>query len=82
MIKKWIKKLFGIREIEEEDFTKRGFTKMSKQGTVKKFYKDEFTLQWNYYRETVTIRLGKALRFFGVVETPKELKWVLGKIFM
>lgn len=77
----WLgKKLRRQDKLKEKDFEQYGFIKVIKQGNTKKFNRDdEYSLKWNYHKNTVTIRLGRALRFFGVVETPKELKWVMSR---
>jgi len=68
-------------KLELKDIEDRGFVFVTKQGSARRFLRDEHSLKWNTFNDTITIRKGKALRHFSVIETPRELDWALGKIF-
>ena len=77
------KELCGFRKLREKDILDSGFRKASTKGTELTFYKGNTVLKWNKHpkRRLVTIRWQKSLRYFGVVETPRELKKILTRVF-
>lgn len=79
----WCKELCGLRKLREEDFKKKGFKKASTKGTELTFYKGNTMLKWDKHpkKKLLIIRWQKSLRYYGVIETPKELKKVLERVF-
>jgi len=82
-INTWFRNKLGLGKIKERDIKKYGFIKTQTNGKIKTFYKGSFNLKWRKLdsHDIITIRRGKSLRHYGIVESPKELNKVLSRVF-
>jgi len=61
--------------LEEKDLLKLGFQETLRRGHYLYFKRGKMTLKWDFHVEhrLITIKWGRALRFFGNVETKEQL---------
>lgn len=77
-------RLFKRKEkyLDEKDILKHGFEETLRRNHFIYYRKGKMSLKWDFHVEhrIVTIKWGKALRFFGNVETPMEFDAIMAKI--
>ncbi len=69
--------------LTREDIIKTGFKiTVKEKGHIEYFKRGNMSLKWDFHVEhrIVTIKWGKSMRFFGVVETIDELKIIIKNI--
>jgi hypothetical protein len=68
--------------LNQTDIEKLGFKETLTKGHITNFKRGNMSLKWDFHvtKKIVTIKWGKAMRFFGVVETPEELKKIIKNI--
>lgn len=81
----WFKKILKRKEKEyltEKDIIKLGFKDTLTKGHLMHFRKGNMSLKWDFHvaHRMVTVKWGKSMRFFGIVETAEELKSVVNNI--
>ena len=83
--KLWYRIFPGTKEIEylsQSDIEKLGFKETLTKDTLMHFKKSNMTLKWDFHvtKRIVTIKWGKSMRFFGIIETTKELETIMKNI--
>ena len=70
------------RYLEEQDIRNHGFVETLKRSHFIYYKKGKMSLKWDFHVEhrIVTIKWGKALRFFGNVETKQEFDKIMKTI--
>ena len=78
----WNKKNEKERYLDQSDIEKLGFKETLTKGTLVYFKKGNMSLKWDFHvtHRIVTIKWGKSMRFFGIVETAKELENIINNI--
>ena len=68
--------------LTQKDIEKLGFKETKQQGHLQYFKNGNMSLKWDFHvtHRIVTIKWGKSMRFFGVIETAEELENVINKI--
>lgn len=68
--------------LTKKDIKKLGFKETKQQGHMQYFKKGNMSLRWDFHVEhrIVTIKWGKSMRFFGIVETAEELETIVNNI--
>lgn len=68
--------------LTQKDIVKLGFKETKQQGHLQYFKKGNMSLKWDFHitKRIITIKWGKSLRHFGIVETNKELKKIINNI--
>jgi len=68
--------------LTEKDIKSLGFKDTLQKGHFQYFKKGNMSLKWDFHIEhrLITLKWGKAMRFFGNIETKEELKAALNKI--
>ena len=68
--------------LDEKDIVRHGFVESLRRSHFIYYKKGKMSLKWDFHVEhrIVTIKWGKALRFFGNIETKQEFDAVISKI--
>ena len=78
-----LRKRKDIEYLKDTDIFELGFKEIGVgKNTIMNFKKGNMTLKWDFHitKRIVTIKWGKSMRFFGVVETNKELEVIMKNI--
>lgn len=68
--------------LKQSDIERLGFKETLTKGTLMYFKKGNMSLKWDFHvtHRIVTIKWGKSMRFFGIVETADELDTIVFNI--
>ena len=68
--------------LTDEDIKSLGFKETSTKGHLSTFRKGLMSIKWDFHitHRVITIKWGKSMRFFGIVETKDELKRIINNI--
>ena len=71
-----------VEYLEQKDIEKLGFKETLTKGHLAYLKKGNMFIKWDFHvtHRIVTIKWGKSMRFFGIVETAKELENIINNI--
>lgn len=71
-----------VKYLTEKEIKNLGFKETLHKSHFIYFKKGNMSLKWDFHvaHRMVTIKWGKSMRFFGIVETVKELETIINNI--
>jgi hypothetical protein len=71
-----------FKYLQNADIINLGFKETKNEGHIINFKRGNMSLKWDFHvaHRIITIKWGKSMRYFGIVETPRDLDIVLFNI--